>query len=76
LYETTMRANQLCSWFASIPCSPCAAAPPTRPGEAGSIRLKLLKISAVTSSVRRIKIAMASIPESVGRRYHSTIRRG
>jgi hypothetical protein len=64
----TMRANQLRLWFASMAYVLIAALrriglKHTQFAQAtcGSIRLKLLKIGAlVTTSVRRIKIAMAS----------------
>jgi Transposase DDE domain group 1 len=64
----TMRANQLRLWFASMAyvllCALRRIAlqhTPFRDATCGTIRLKLLKIGAlVRSSVRRIKIAMAS----------------
>jgi hypothetical protein len=64
----TMRANQLRLWFASMAYVLITALrriglKHTRFAQAscGSIRLKLLKIGAlVTTSVRRVKIAMAS----------------
>ena len=63
-----MRANQLRLWFASIAyVLICALRPIGLPhtsfaqATCGTIRLRLLKIGAlVTTSVRRIKIAMAS----------------
>jgi hypothetical protein len=65
---TTMRANQLRLWFASMAyVLPCAlrriglAGTELACATCGSIRLKLLKIGAqVTTSVRRVKIAFAS----------------
>jgi len=65
---TTMRANQLRLWFASLAyVLVCAlrrialAGTELAKATCGSIRLKLLKIGAqVTASVRRIKFALAS----------------
>lgn len=64
----TMRANQLRLWFASMAyVLLCAlrriglASTQFAKASCGSIRLKLLKIGArVTSSVRRVRVAMAS----------------
>ena len=65
---TTMRANQLRLWFASMAyVLLCAlrriglAGTELARATCGTIRLKLLKIGAqVTTSVRRVKIAFAS----------------
>ena len=65
---TTMRANQLRPWFASMAyVLLCAlrriglAGTELARATCGTIRLKLLKIGAqVTTSVRRVKIAFAS----------------
>lgn len=66
--SATMRANQLRLWFASMAYTLLGALrriglAPTQFAKAtcGTIRLKLLKIGAlVTTSVRRVRIAMAS----------------
>ena len=65
---TTMRANQLRLWFASLAyVLVCAlrriglAGTRLAAATCGTIRLKLLKIAAqVTMSVRRVKFALAS----------------
>jgi Transposase DDE domain group 1 len=78
---TTMRANQLCLWFASMAyVLVCAlrriALAGTRLAAAtcGTIRLKLLKIGAqVTMSVRRVKVRIGfgvSVPGHLRRRLH------
>jgi Transposase DDE domain group 1 len=64
----TLRANQLCLWFASMAYVLLCALrriglhnTPFAKASCGTIRLKLLKIGAlIRTSVRRIKIAMAS----------------
>ena len=65
----TMRANQLRLWFASMAYVLMAAlrriglaGSPFADATCGTIRLKLLKIGAlVRLSVRRLKLAMASV---------------